>query len=179
MRYRVLGLALAVAACSSSHSAAPDLGVAQHTFAIAGDAGAMTVVKTADAQTASLAGSVDDAWTALPQVLDSLGVRATLIDPAQHLAGVEQIKIRVNLGKTPLSRYLDCGQTQIGPNADSYEVLLTVKSRITSAAVGSQLSTIVDAVARPIAFRQNYSSCSSTGLLESRIADGVKKRLQR
>ena len=179
MRYRVLGLALAAAACSSSRSAAPDLGVAQHTFAIAGDAGAMTVVRTASTQTAALNGSVDDAWTALPQVLDSLGVRATFIDPAQHLVGVEQMKVRVNLGKTPLSRYLDCGETQIGPNADSYEVLLTVKSRITPAATGSQLSTLVDAVARPISFRQNYSSCSTTGLLETRIADGVKKRLLR
>lgn len=179
MRYWILGLALAGAACSSSRGAAPDLGVAQHTFAIAGDAGAMTVVRTANAQTTPLAGSMDDAWTALPQVLDSLGVRATLIDPAQHLVGVEQMKVRVNLGKTPLSRYLDCGQTQIGPNADSYEVLLTVKSRITSDATGARLSTLVDAVARPISFRQNYSSCSTTGLLESRIADGVKKRLQR
>jgi hypothetical protein len=174
----MLGLVLGAAACASSKSAAPDVGAAQHTFSIAGDAGAMTVTRMATAQTTALPGSVDDAWTALPQVLDSLGVRVTLIDPVQHLVGVEQMKIRVNLGKAPLSRYLDCGQTQIGPNADSYEILLTVKSRITSVATGSQVSTLVDAVARPIAFRQNYSSCSTTGLLETRIADGVKKRLQ-
>lgn len=177
MRLRMLCLLLGATACASSQHAAPSTGVAQQTFSIAGDAGAITVTKTVTAQTTKLAGSVDDAWKALPQVLDSLGVRATLVDPAQHLVGVEQMKIRVNLGKTPLSRYLDCGQTQIGPNADSYEVLLTVKSRVTPAAEGSQLSTIVDAVARPISFRQNYSSCSTTGLLETRIADAMKKRL--
>jgi len=175
----MLCLLLGATACASSQHAAPSTGVAQQTFSIAGDAGAMTVTKTVTAQTTKLAGSVDVVWQALPAVLDSLGVRATLIDPAQHTIGVEQIKIRVRLGTTPLSRYLDCGQTQIGPNADSYEVLLTVRSSVTALETGSQLGTLVDAIARPISFRQNYSSCSTTGLLESRIADAIKRRLQK
>ncbi len=176
---RLLCLALGAAACASSPNAAPTSGVSQRTFAIAGDAGALTVTHTASTTNTSLAGSVDAVWAALPPVLDSLGVKVTVIDPALHTIGTEQAKIRVKLGPTPLSRYLDCGQTQIGPNADSYEVLFTVKSMVTATTNGSQLSTVVDAAARPISFRQNYSSCSTTGLLESRIADGVKKRLQK
>jgi len=175
----MLCLLFGATACASSQSSAPSSGVAQQTFSIAGDAGAMTVTRTVTAQTTKLVGTVDAVWKELPTVLDSLGVKVTMIDPVQHLIGVEQMKIRVRLGTTPLSRYLDCGQTQIGPNADSYEVLLTVRSNVTATPAGSQLGTFVDAMARPISFRQNYSSCSTTGLLESRIADAVKKRLQK
>ena len=87
---------------------------------------------------------------------------------------------RARLGKAPLSRYLDCGNTQIGPNADSYDVFLTVMTTVSpEGASGATLTTIVDAQSRPVTFNQAYSRCSSKGGIEIRIADLVKARLAR
>ena len=92
----------------------------------------------------------------------------------------EDQKVRVRLGRTPLSRYLECGGTQIGSNADSYEVRLTVLAQVRAVASGgSSLATTFDAAAKPITFSQDYSRCSSKGLFESRLVELVTKQLQR
>jgi hypothetical protein len=40
----------------------------------------------------------------------------------------------------------------------------------------SSVSTLVEAMAKPIAFNQDYSRCSSTGQLEARLADVIKAK---
>ena len=62
--------------------------------------------------------SADRAFRILPVVFDSIGVPVALVEPAKKIMGNEGFKIRLPLGKTPLSRFIDCGQAQIGPNAD-------------------------------------------------------------
>lgn len=179
MRKLLLWCVLGGAACASS-TKAPETGATSiRTVEVGGMPGRLTVVSSTRASVTNVAFTVDEVWKVLPAVFDSLGVKTTVIDPSQHVIGIENVKVRVQLGRTPLSRYLDCGQTQIGQNADSYEVLLTVLTRVQAvAAGGSSVSTTVDAAARPIAFSQGYSKCSSKGLLESRLVDAVKKRLQ-
>lgn len=172
-------LAFGAAACASS-SPVPQTGASsQRTIQVAGVAGRLTVVSSTRASVSKLAFTVDEVWAVLPAVLDSLGVKSHVIDAPRHVMGVENLKVRVQLGRTPLSRYLDCGETQIGPNADSYEVLLTVLAQVHATDIYSTLSTTVEAAAKSIAFRGDYMRCSTKGLLESRIVDAVKKQLQR
>ncbi len=179
MRQPVLWFVLGAAACASTTQSPVSTGVTSSTVAVAGMPGKLTVTSSATASVTTLTAPVDRVWQVVPAILDSLGIKVSLIDPASHTIGVEQMKVRVQLGSTPLSRYLDCGQTQIGQNADSYEVLLNVIVRVQASPTGgSSLHTLFDAVARPIAFRQDYSRCSSKGLFESRVADAVKKKLQ-
>ena len=139
--------------------------------------GSLTITPVTDASSHLLTAAVDDAWIEMADVYDSLAIPKALIDPQTHTISNQGQKIRQRLGRTPLSRFIDCGNTQIGPNADSYEVFLTVTTQLTAAGTGSKLSTTVEAVARPLAFNQTYSRCASKGVLETRIADALKARL--
>lgn len=182
MPTRVL-VALMVAGTMSCASASggPETGTTtSRTVAVAGMAGKLTVNSTTSASTTALAYSLDDVWRVLSAAFDSLGVTVGHVDPTQHVIGNDGYKLRVQLGRTPLSRYIDCGQTQIGQNADSYDVYLSVLAQVQAGASGgASLTTTLDAAARPISFSQDYSRCSSTGLFESRLVDTVKKLLQR
>src|SRR5262249_45883769 len=120
--------------------------------------------------------TVAQVWAILPAVFDSLGIPVNSLDPNKHLAGNAGFKLRQRLGKTPLSRYFDCGQTQVGPNADSYDVFLTVLTQVTpNGTAGARLSSTIDASAKPLAFSQGYSQCSSNAVLEKRLEELVTK----
>ena len=58
-------------------------------------------------------------------------------------------------------------------------VHLAVRTIVSADPAGSTLSTTVSAMAKPVSFSGDYVRCSSTGVLESRIADGVRARLRR
>ena len=117
----------------------------------------------------------DVAWKALPAAYDSLGIPLNVMDLPQHLIGNQGMKLRQKLGMTRLSKYLDCGGTQIGPNADSYEVLMAVITHVGVNAQGvTELWMRVSAVARPMAFSQPYSRCTSTGEIEKRLVELVR-----
>ena len=104
----------------------------------------------------------------------------TTVDTARHTMSNDGFKLRRQLGSTPLSRYIDCGTTQIGENADSYEVFITVVAQLEEdERTGlTAMHTTFEAMARPIAFSREYSRCSSKGVLEKRLADAVTAQLQ-
>jgi hypothetical protein len=174
MRLAIISL-LALAACSSATTS----GRTERTQTIRAEGmGSLTIAPTNPAVVTSVAASMEDVWLALPTVYDTLGIPKARIDVKKHEISSQGMKIRQRLGRTPLSRYIDCGNTQIGSNADSYEVFMTITTSVDSVAQGTaRLSTLVEAAARPLSFNQDYSRCSSRGLLESRIADAVKARL--
>ena len=115
----------------------------------------------------------------LPSLFDSLGVPVNTIDPARKLIGNSGFKIRQRLGKAVLSTLIDCGNTQIGPNADSYDVYMIITTSVSPAGTGSsRLSTLVEAQAKPITYNQGYNRCTTKGTLEQRLADLVTRRLK-
>jgi hypothetical protein len=169
-------LSFAACASSSGSSSSPSRPATQ-TMGSA-DVGTITVTNSTTADVSHLTASVDAVWRIMPSVFDSLGVPITTMDVASHTIGNQGYKLRGRLGKVSLSRYLDCGNTQIGPNADSYDVYLSVVSTVVAeGTAGAKLSTTVDAKARPITYNQAYSNCASKGGIEIRIADLVKARL--
>jgi len=167
-----------VSACASGGGSSAPVRPATQTMGSA-DVGTITVTNTVTADVSHLAATVDAVWRIMPSIYDSVAVPITTLDPASHSIGNQGFKIRGRLGKSYLSKFIDCGSsTQIGPNADTYEVYLSVVSSVRpEGTAGATLSTIVDAKARPINFNQGYSNCASTGNLEIKIADLVKARL--
>jgi len=137
--------------------------------------------------TSNTAARVDTLWASLDRVWKVLpGVFATLEIPIEQFnseagtLGHSGLKLYRRLGKIPLTRYIDCGTTQIGPNADSYEVLLTVLTKVQRSRADSSNTTVattVEAVARPIQFRGDYMRCSSKGALEARLAEVLNVQL--
>ncbi|MEI6740143.1 MAG: hypothetical protein WCK74_07520 [Gemmatimonadaceae bacterium] len=150
---------------------------AQQTTGIMG-AGLLAVANSAAPDVATLPYAADAVWKVLPAVFDSLGIPLTTLDQSKKSIGNEGMKIRQRLGKTALSRYIDCGNTQIGPNADSYDVFLSVLTTVTATSPSSAtVTTVVEAKARPATYNQAYSDCATRGGIELRISELVKARL--
>jgi hypothetical protein len=127
-----------------------------------------------------VAAAPDRVWGALPAAFDSLGVPAGVVDVAARRYGTTGLRVRRRLGTTPVSRYFDCGQTQIGENADEYDVQLQVVATVTAGTAGTtNVEVLLDARARPVAFSQGYQSCSTRGTLDKRLVELVRAELTR
>jgi hypothetical protein len=134
---------------------------------------------TDNSSTHTLAVNPDQVWKLLPGVLDTLGIPVGTLEPASRTIGNSGLKIRGRLRGVPLSRYIDCGNsTQIGPNADSYDVNLVFLAEVRPAQGGSTVRVTLQAVAKPVNFAQDYSQCSTKGVLESRFFDILSARLK-
>ena len=112
-----------------------------------------------------------EVWRALVAAYDSVGIPVTISMPAQGLIGNDGYKLRRRLKDVPLTRYLDCGSTQGGPSAETYEVLLMVRTQLRQTPDGVTATTLLDASARPVAISGDYVKCGSTGRLEARIGE--------
>ena len=127
---------------------------------------------------ASIASPINSVWRIMPAVYQSMNIPLTTLDQPTHTIGNEGFKALKNLNGVPLSKYIECGTTQIGPNADSYDVHLSIVSQLVTVDNGTtKLTTILAASARPLAFAQEYSRCSSKGVFEAKLVDAVNLAL--
>ena len=179
MRLIAVIATVSLAACASSGTSG--VKPVTETVRVVGPSGTSQMSMTAmDASNVhALPYSLEKVWRLLPAVFDSLGVPIATMDPVKRTVGNTAFKIRGRLKGVPLSRYIDCGNsTQIGPNADSYDVNLVLLADVRSAgAAASSLTLTFEAVARPATFAQDYSQCSSKATLETRFLDILKARL--
>jgi hypothetical protein len=122
----------------------------------------------------------DLVWKALPAVYESMGISVTTMDQARKLIGADGVRLRRSLKGVPLSRYFDCGQTQIGPNADDYEVFLTMLTRVVPAgASNSKVEVTTTVLARPVARRQNPQACTSLNTLDAKFIETLRVETSR
>ena len=123
---------------------------------------------------------VERVWDVLKTAFDSLAIPVASSDAATHTMGNASLRVRRRLGDVSVSKYINCGNTQSANAADGYEVILTVVARVQPTVDGmSQLATSVEAQGRPITLSSEYSRCTSTGLIETRLAQLVTARLNR
>lgn len=117
------------------------------------------------------------AWTALGQVYEGLGIKLTVIDTEAHVVGVLRGVQRRPVGDLRLSRVLECGSGQYGPNAERYTVQLTALSQVIAL---TDTTVAVDTRVGGVAAQNGVNSsvgCASTGELEERIIALLKKKL--
>lgn len=177
---------LGLVACASSGSGSSGNGSApapDRTVRVIGATSSTNITMSgADVSNAhTFAGTVDQVWRALPIVFDSLGIPVQALDPVKHTIGASSFLARHKLKNVALSRYVDCGNTQMGPAADDYDVMLTVLADVHPArgGAGTTVSTTVEALARPANYAQDYSRCSSKGSLERKLFEFLDARLAR
>jgi len=179
---RLLVFVLAAAGCAGSNSSSAPA-PASSIMRVSGPAGTNSVALAGNDPSAvrTLSYAPDKVWRALPAVFDSMGIAVALLEPKERKIGNEAYKVRGRLKGVPLSKYIDCGSsTQIGPNADSYDVVLTMLAEVQAAEGGaSRLRQTFSAVARPATFSQDYSQCSSKGALEARFISVLTAALGR
>jgi hypothetical protein len=182
MRTASLLVLLPLAACASG-GAGSTATPASQTVTVVGSQGgtSLTMAGNNSSNVHTLAFGMDQVWRALPFVFDSIGIPVGTLDPAKRNIGNSGFKIRGRLKGVPLSRYIDCGNsTQIGPNADAYDVNISMFAELHPAdGGGTTLSTTMDVLARPATFAQEYSRCASKGVLETRFFDILRARLEK
>ena len=120
---------------------------------------------------------LETVWRLLPAVYDSLGVDVTTVNISGRLFGADGVKIRRSLKGVPLSRYFDCGTTQIGANADEYEITLTLLTQARAASpTSTRVAVTTIAMARPVARRQNPQNCTILGTLDAKLYDTLRRQ---
>lgn len=169
---------IGLSACASNSS---ERGTRVRTQSVGGsDVGRIAVTSTVEADLIKVPYDADAVFRVMTAAYDSLGIPITGLDPAKKTIENNGVKIRNRLGKMPISTYLDCGNSQIGPNADSYDVYLNISTRVMADGGGaSKLATLLEAQARPATYNQAYSVCTTKGVLEQKLADVVQVRLRR
>ena len=178
----IASLALvALGACASAGTSGAAGAPASQTISVIGAAGGAQIntpgENTTHVQTLPFA--VDQVWRMLPAVFDSLGIPVQTLDGVKRTIGITGYAIRRRLKTVPLSRFIDCGTSQMGPSADDYDVRLTVLTTVRAGEGGATVTTSLEALARPLNYAQEYSRCSTKGALEQRIIDVLQARLAR
>lgn len=185
---RRLGLLLAgaaVAACSSNPAPAtptPEVPAttAQTVRVSSASMGSTSarIVPSGGPNILRVEASVDRIWKALPAIYDSLAIPLTVHDPRNRVIGNEGMVIRRRLGKVALSKYLECGRSQMDQNADTYEITLSVVTRLNVIdSAQTKVTTLVEASARGLQFAGQASACTTTGTLEIRFHQLLKNAL--
>lgn len=119
---------------------------------------------------------VAEAWNALPSAFESMGFEPTRGDRRGRILGFENVRLRRINGNRP-SRYLDCGQGVTGPNADSYDVFLSLLAQVAPSAEGATLRVRTLASAQNSAHGGNAVRCGTNGRLEEDLADALRSAL--
>ena len=169
-----------IVACASQSHAPSTATPESERVRMGGQQTGLRLSSTTVARADTLWLGIDRVWKALPAVYAVLEVPIASFDAEANVIGNSSVKLYRRLGKTPLTRYLDCGSTQIGPNADSYEVFLSVLTKLSRPQADTSntaVVTTVEATARPIQFRGDPVRCSSKGALEARVIEVLKVQL--
>lgn len=121
----------------------------------------------------------DKVWATLPAALADVGLTGGPQTGAvrTYLASIPSVRRQLN--KVPLSRYLECGTTASGAaGADTHIIRLQVTSIVEPEGQGARLRTQVLARGTPIEGSAGMVDCSTTGVLEARIAEMLEARLR-
>lgn len=180
MRGSIAFTFIALTGCASAGSAPADGGQSRETVRIVGAGSTnLTLTSNAGAQLTRIEAAPDKVWLALPGAYAKVGIPITDVDTAHQRIANSGLKLRRQLNGTSLSRFIECGSTQIGDNADSYDVFLTVSTTVkTDPGSGiAVLETMFESQAKPVSFSREYARCSTKGLLEQRIVEAVKAQL--
>lgn len=180
---RALAIGFLFAAVSTSCASNASLGGAPttQTMRLEGPGGgAIGLRPSIDENVISVSFPMGQVWRVLPSAFDSVGLVVSAIDAASHVIDNGGVRLSRRLGGVPLSWYIDCGSGRVGSSVDNYDIVLNVRTQLrASDSMATSVITEVQAMGRPAAFSQDYSRCSSTGKLESRLADVIQAKLRR
>ena len=109
-------------------------------------------------------------YAAAAAVLEEMGIPLALRDSLRGAAGNPGLTLRRRLGKTSLSRYLNCGSGFTGPYADDWRVTMAVVATAEPVAEGTRFWVAMGAGAQDLSGTSTAPvGCGSTGVLEQQI----------
>jgi hypothetical protein len=173
---------LSFVACATANAPAGSP-AATETIRVGGGAGGTMTAEihpTVNAIGGAVPFTMDRTWAAVRTAYDSLALPVATFDPATHTIASPTLRLRRRLGEISLSKYINCGNTQGGQSADSYDIQLAIQTvlQVVDAGTTRVLSTVT-AEGRPITLAGEYTHCTSTGNLERRVTELVNSQLNR
>lgn len=141
-----------------------------------GAATGINMVSTTEVHSVLINAPLEKAWAALQGAYATLTIPVTELNQQSRTIGNNAYRVRRRIGDVPTMRALDCGGDSGMPNAETYQLLLTVKSRIIpNDAGGSVVQTTLEGTGKNATTSASSDvRCSSMGALEKRISDLVK-----
>ena len=141
-----------------------------------GAATGINMVSTTEVHSVLINAPLEKAWAALQGAYATLAIPVTELNQQSRTIGNNAYRVRRRIGDVPTMRALDCGGDSGMPNAETYQLLLTVKSRIIpNDAGGSVVQTTLEGTGKSATTSASSDvRCSSMGALEKRISDLVK-----
>jgi hypothetical protein len=122
----------------------------------------------------ALSSSAEDVWRVLHAVFETVGIPVTERNSTNRVIGNPGHKVRRQMAGVRLGQYVDCGRMQGVPSADTYELTLSVLTRVVPAE--GRTSTL-QAIGQPVNFASSSVNCSTTRRLEARIVELVKQKV--
>ncbi len=111
-------------------------------------------------------------WSTLPMIYEGLSLEAGVVDSENHIYGSRGARLDSRIGGERVSQFLDCGKTPTGtPAADVYAVHITAMTGLEEVSGGTMVRTQVVGQAQPRSTSGSTVRCSSTGDLETLIAE--------
>ena len=175
MRRIWLGLCGALVGCASA-SGPVTSGPRDMTTTVETAAGTVEMRSSRSDPTASFAidAPPDAVWRALTTVYSDLKLAVTTLDTEGRRLGVENVRVRRQLGGERMSRYLTCGERMGQPIAETDDIALTLYTQVSPTGSGSTLRTLLEATAKQTAAGGALINCATTGALEKRIVEMVR-----
>ena len=135
-------------------------------------------VNTANFVSSNLvAAPLDSVWAVLPDAWKSLGIAIDGRSDRDHRLQSGTMRIRRQLGGVSLSRYIECGRSTQGPNADVYFIVMKLET-VASGKDGQVLiQSGLTVSGEPTGNGGAVVRCSTLGELERRVAERVATRL--
>ncbi len=122
----------------------------------------------------------DATFQALAAAYGTLKIPVTDLNQAARTVANQAYRVRRRIGDVPTMRAVDCGGDSGMPNAETYQLTLTIQSRVVPGdAPGTSVieSTVEGTGRNPTTSASSDVRCSSIGGLEKRIGELVKASL--
>lgn len=162
-------LAFVLAGCGAPRSTAT--GSKIHTVDVQSPGGLYTFeMASRPANSVGVNLPAQQVWAMLPEVYAELGLPVNALNAQTRVVETSNLTARRRLESTPLSRYLNCGSKAGMRNAETYTVLLSVRTQVEQEdEESSLLRTVISASARNSGNSDPAVPCTSTGVLEREI----------
>jgi hypothetical protein len=171
----IVFISLVAAGCASGSETIPATTTTTQPVVIDRGGGAIstiTLTKQESAYTGQFTSAPQALWPAVQRVFRELELPVTSVDSTAHMITSTAGRIR-RIDNKPVATYVECPGTAYGNAASGGAVYVTVQAQLLATATGSELR--VSLQAKSISETgMNRGDCTSTGVLEARIANALR-----
>lgn len=122
-----------------------------------------------------LPGTPREIFPHVAKVYEELGIPVETIRAAEYVLGNNRFEVRQRIGELRLSQIVDCSSGITGAHSDSYNVTLTVMTRLRQVDDGVVAETLVQGIGRKLTSGSDPVQCRSRGSLEQAISEALQR----